>query len=121
MATPDKWNTTVEWAADTKKNIKEGKVGMDVTLLYIAAVFILITVIIFVSVLIYKRMSAKKGVEEVREEINTAIPSTSVENDSRPPTSATNPTLFQKMAEVDFVRADPTKSVPGGRSPTSHS
>ena len=114
MSTLDKWNTTVGWAAETKKNIKEGKIGMDVTLLYIAAVFVLITVIIFVSVLIYKRMSTKKGVEEVREEVNTAIPGQTIECEVRPPTFATNPTLSQKMAEVDFVRTDPVKS-------TSHS
>lgn len=107
MPTPDKWDIAVEWAAGTKKNIKEGKVGMDVTLLYLAAVFILITVVIFVSVLIYKRMSTKKNIEEVREEINTAIPSTTMNLNSQLPTSRNNPSLQQKLAEVDFVISNP--------------
>lgn len=104
MPTSDKWNTAVDWAAGTKKDIKEGKVGMDVTLLYLAAVFILVTVIIFVSVLIYKKMSSKKPVEEVREEIKTATPSSSIQIEVQPtPVSTNNPSLQQKLAEVDFV------------------
>ena len=103
MSTQDKWDASVAWASETKKNIKEGKVETNVTLLYLAAIFVLITVIIFVSTLIYKRMNTEKNVKEMRNEITTAIPCKSVETDVCPTMSKNNPSLQQKLAEVDFV------------------
>lgn len=96
----DRWNVAVNWAANTKKDIKEGKIGMNVTLLYIAALCILITLIVFISLLIYRRVSSTKTVKDVRQEIITVPPSMPIQTTIP---SKTNPNLQQKLAEVDFI------------------